>query len=38
MLVDGVTKTGPYLWDPSRAGANMVGGTTGSQVVPHILT
>ena len=36
MLDDGVTKTGPYLWDPSRAGANMVGGTTGSQVNPAI--
>jgi hypothetical protein len=29
---DGVTRTGPYLWDPSRAGADLVGGTTGSQV------
>ena len=36
ILADGVTKTGPYLWDPSRAGANMVGGTTGSQVNPAI--
>ncbi len=26
VLDDGVTKTGPYLWDPSRAGADMVGG------------
>jgi len=34
LLDDGVTKTGPYLWDPSRAGANAVGGTTGSQVDP----
>ena len=34
VLDDGVTKTGPYLWDPSRAGANMVGGTDGSQVAP----
>ena len=32
VLDDGVTKTGPYLWDPSRADANMVGGTDGSQV------
>ena len=32
ILFDGVTKTGPYLWDPSRAGADMVGGTTGSHV------
>jgi Ca2+-binding RTX toxin-like protein len=34
VLLDGVTPTGPYLWDPSRAGADMVGGTTGSQVSP----
>ena len=34
VLDDGVTKTGPYLWNPSRAGANMVGGTDGSQVAP----
>jgi len=34
VLDDGVTKTGPYLWDPSRAGANMVGGIDGSQVAP----
>lgn len=34
VLDDGVTKTGPYLWDPSRAGADMVGGTDGSQVHP----
>lgn len=33
-LDDGVTPTGPYLWDPSRAGAEMVGGTTGSHVNP----
>jgi hypothetical protein len=32
LLGDGVIRTGPYLWDPSRAGADMVGGTTGSQV------
>jgi Ca2+-binding RTX toxin-like protein len=32
VLDDGLTKTGPYLWDPSRAGADMVGGTDGSQV------
>ncbi|WP_326540133.1 DNRLRE domain-containing protein [Pseudorhodoferax sp.] len=25
-------KTGPYLWDPNRADANKVGGTTGSHV------
>ncbi len=32
VLEDGETLTGPYLWDPSKAGADMVGGTTGSQV------
>lgn len=32
LLDDGETATGPYLWDPSRAGANMVGGSSGSQV------
>jgi hypothetical protein len=36
VLADGKTATGPYLWDPSRAGADMVGGTTGSQVDPHL--
>lgn len=36
LLANGVTKTGPYLWDPSRAGANSVGGTTGSQVNPTL--
>ena len=36
LLEDGVTRTGPYLWDPSRAGAGMVGGTTGSQVNPSL--
>jgi Ca2+-binding RTX toxin-like protein len=35
VLDDGVTPTGPYLWDPSRAGADMVGGTTGSHVDPQ---
>jgi hypothetical protein len=34
MRDDGVTPTGPYLWDPSRAGPDMVGGTTGSHVNP----
>ncbi len=34
VLDDGQTKTGPYLWDPSRADADMVGGTTGSHVDP----
>lgn len=34
VLLDGTTATGPYLWDPSRAGADMVGGTAGSQVKP----
>jgi hypothetical protein len=33
---NGVTKTGPYLWDPSRAGANSVGGTSGSHVNPTL--
>jgi len=36
VLLDGVTHTGPYLWDPSRADARMVGGTTGSQVNPDV--
>jgi sulfur relay (sulfurtransferase) complex TusBCD TusD component (DsrE family) len=31
MLGDG-RRTGPYFWDPSRASANAVGGTAGSQV------
>ena len=34
VLDDGQTKTGPYLFDPSRADAGMVGGTTGSHVDP----
>jgi hypothetical protein len=34
LLEDGVTRTGPYLWDPSRAGADAVGGAAGSQVDP----
>jgi hypothetical protein len=38
LLDDGVTRTGPYLWDPSRAGAEMVGGTTGSQVNPAVFS
>ena len=32
---DGVTRTGPYLWDPSRASGDMVGGRNGSQVRAH---
>ena len=32
---DGVTRTGPYLWDPSRAAGDMVGGKSGSQVAPE---
>ena len=36
VLEDGVTLTGPYLWDPNRAGANSVGGTDGSQVRPTV--
>jgi hypothetical protein len=31
---DGVTRTGPYLWDPSRASGDAVGGKSGSQVAP----
>jgi len=30
-------RTGPYFWDPSKADANKVGGTTGSQVDSNIL-
>jgi Ca2+-binding RTX toxin-like protein len=33
-LEDGVTPTGPYLWDPSRADGQKVGGTTGSHSKP----
>lgn len=29
--------TGPYLWDPARADANKVGGTTGSAVNPAVV-
>jgi hypothetical protein len=29
--------TGPYMWDPSKADANLVGGTTGSGVDPATL-
>jgi hypothetical protein len=36
VLDDGVTLTGPYLWDPNRAGANSVSGTDGSQVRPTV--
>lgn len=32
---DGVTRTGPYFWDPSKADGNKVGGTTGSHVNPN---
>ena len=31
---NGTTQTGPYLWDPSKADPNKVGGLTGSQVNP----
>jgi ribosomal protein L27 len=31
---DGTTKTGPYIWDPSKADPNKVGGLTGSHVNP----
>jgi hypothetical protein len=34
VLSDGVTRTGPYFWDPSRADPNKVGGLAGSQVNP----
>jgi Ca2+-binding RTX toxin-like protein len=34
VLEDGKTHTGPYLWDPGRANAQHVGGTTGSHVDP----
>ncbi len=33
---DGITQTGPYLWDPNLANANKVGGTTGSHVNPEL--
>jgi hypothetical protein len=33
---DGITKTGPYFWDPSKADPNKVGGTTGSHVNPGL--
>jgi hypothetical protein len=36
VLEDGVTLTGPYLWNPNRAGANSVGGSDGSQVKPDL--
>jgi hypothetical protein len=36
VLLDGTTPTGPYLWDPSRAGEDMVGGTAGSHVKPGL--
>jgi hypothetical protein len=36
VLEDGVTITGPYLWDPDKAGENSVGGTDGSQVQPKL--
>jgi Ca2+-binding RTX toxin-like protein len=34
VLEDGKTHTGPYLWNPSLANAQRVGGTTGSHVNP----
>jgi len=34
VLLDGVTPTGPYFWDPSRADPDAVGGSPGSQVNP----
>src|SRR3546814_4264672 len=33
---DGVTPTGPYFWNPAKADANKVGGTTGSHVNPEL--
>jgi hypothetical protein len=36
VLEDGVTLTGPYLWNPNRAAADSVGGTEGSQVRPNL--
>jgi hypothetical protein len=33
---DQVTKTGPYLWDPSKADPTKVGGLTGSHVNPTL--
>ncbi|MCU0962627.1 MAG: hypothetical protein MUF48_21230 [Pirellulaceae bacterium] len=33
---DGVTRTGPYFFDPDKADPNKVGGTTGSQVRPDL--
>jgi hypothetical protein len=38
VLLDGVTRTGPYLWDPSLADPQKVGGTTGSHVLPEVYT
>jgi Ca2+-binding RTX toxin-like protein len=32
---DGSRATGPYLWDPSKADGNKVGGITGSHVHPE---
>lgn len=31
---NGGVRTGPYLWDPSKANANQVGGSTGTGVDP----
>jgi hypothetical protein len=36
VLEDGATRTGPYLWDPGRAGGDSVGGLAGSQVRPDL--
>lgn len=38
LVGDELVKTGPYFWDPGRADAGKVGGTTGSQVKPEIYT
>ena len=34
VATDGVTRTGPYFWDPAKADPNAVGGLPGSQVDP----
>lgn len=35
---DGVTRTGPYFFDPAKADPNKVGGSTGTQFNPSINT
>ncbi|MCB1749898.1 MAG: hypothetical protein KDK06_22195 [Gammaproteobacteria bacterium] len=36
VAADGVTRTGPYFWDPAKADPNKVGGLAGSQVNPQL--